>query len=149
MIEYIIGQDGQQGFVPLVSCETNVMGINRTLYHVIDEFVYQMALKRGFMQVLREEHSMLTKRNDPEVYKAMEEALYFTMEALVKVYPVLEYLAKYDAKLHIGKRHATVGTVDNPLYLVKVGEADYKDDRWKGGIYRIGPVMLPGEVDNG
>ena len=148
MIEYIgqNGQKGQKGFVPLVPCEANVMGIQRTLYHAIDEFAYQMALRRGFLQVLREEHSALTKQNVPDIDRSMEEAQYFTMEALVKVYPVLEYLTKYDNQMSIGKRCVTVGTVQKPMYLVKVGEATSKDDaRWKCGIYRIAPVMLPGE----
>ena len=138
---------GQKGFVPLVNVEMNVMGIQRTMNFDIDEYIYQMALKRGFIEVLREEHYELTKV--PELENAMKNAQYFTMSALVKVYPILEYLAKYDAEMQIGKRCASVGTVKCPVHIVKVGEAVYENDGsvQKMGLYRVSSVILPNEAD--
>ena len=133
----------------LVSCEANVMGIKRTLYYDINDFPRSAALQRGFIQVLREEWLALARQNDSDVTSAMDTAQYFTTNALVKMYPVLGYLANCDNQLLIGKRCATVGTVQNPLYLLKVGEAisNNEDDSWKCGIYRLASVMMPGEED--
>lgn len=138
MLKYI-GQQGKSGFVPLVPVEMGLNGIQRTLYHSISEFHEQMSLKRGFLQVLREEHAELLKK----CYKNMEEAQYFSVHALAEAYPILAYFVQQDFKLFIGKRYATIGTVDRPLYVVKVGEAD----KLKIGIYRVAPVMLACEND--
>ena len=138
-----ISKYGSDGFVPLGTLEMSLNGIQRVLYHSINEYPHQMAFKRGFLEVLREEHFALVSQNNYEKVLAMENAQYFTAEALKEVYPVLEYLASRDKQLVTGKRYVTIGTVEKPIYVVKVGEAVSKTgDNWKTGIFRVASVLL-------